>query len=453
MLIHRRRLLAAGALAPLMLPNRIAFAADAADVLVIGAGVAGIAAARDLAAAGLKVTLIEARNRIGGRTHTDTSLGVPVDMGAAWIHGADGNPITKLVKQAGISTRVTDFDSRALFEDGEQYDEDDTEEAAEQCESDVEALLDSREEFDDDATAEEGFETLLEDVDPEERAARRNLLSAEIEAEYGEDASALSLAALDEDEGFEGEDLLLRSGYGALVSHLAAGLDIKLEQIVKEIAWRDAGVQVRTNGREWRARKLIVAIPLGVLASGAVRFEPGLSTAKREAFEEIGMGSLGKRVLRFARPFWPESAERLLRLDAPAGRTVEIWNLLPLTGVPVLAMLSAGAHNRALERMSAAAAKADALAELTAMFGRAPPDPTGFVRTQWSTDPYALGSYSVVLPGGRLEAYGVLAEPIDEVVFFAGEATHERYPATVHGALLSGQRAAREVIKAMRGAI
>lgn len=449
--MNRRNVLLAAALAPWAWhPLRASAGRNTpVDVLVIGAGMAGISAARELQAAGLRVRILEARQRIGGRIHTDASLGVPVDVGAAWIHGAEGNPLTALAGDIGMRSFTTDFDSRALYSGGRPLDAASSRRWLQRNEADVETLLAERDQDDAQATVADGLDGVLESLEPAEAAARRALLSAEIEAEYGEDGQGLSLAALDEDEAFDGDDLLLAQGYGHLVEALAVGLDIQLGAVVHSIT-RDAdGVQVSTANGTWSAPQVVITLPLGVLAAGAVRFEPGLGAARRAAMDELGMGALGKRILKFKQAFWPTDVHRLLRLDGSAGRTVEVWNLLPLTGEPVLAMLSAGDHNRALERLNEAAAQADALAELGAMFGKSVPTPVGFLRTRWSVDPFSLGSYSVVRPGGSHQACQALGKSIDDQLYFAGEATHSRYPATVHGALLSGQRVAREVLAAL----
>jgi monoamine oxidase len=185
----------------------------------------------------------------------------------------------------------------------------------------------------------------------------------------------------------------------------------------------------------------VVALPLGVLQAGAVRFEPALPERKVRALGGLAMGTLDKCVLVFERAFWPEEAHFLGYLSPTRGEFPVFMNLRRLTGATALMAFCAGDFARALEDDGDDAARERCLAALRRMFGRRVSRVTGFVRSRWHRDPWALGSYSHVPPGGADEAYDLLAEP-EGALRFAGEHTIRACPATVHGALLSGLREA-----------
>ncbi len=158
------------------------------------------------------------------------------------------------------------------------------------------------------------------------------------------------------------------------------------------------------------------------------------------------MGTLDKIALEFAVPFWPEEIHYMGYLTGSIEHTLEIWNMQVVTGAPVLVAFCGGRVALSLEAEPDAAAADYLLGQLRGMFGPDISEPRRMIRTRWFSDPYAGGSYSHVAPGARPANYDALARPVDERLFFAGEATHRRYPATVHGAYLSGLRAAEQVL-------
>lgn len=284
-LLSRRRFLQLSSLALTSVLTRNLLTAQPAHIqadetiLVVGAGIAGLAAARRLQSAGYTVVVLEGRDRIGGRVWTDDTLGVPLDFGAAWIHGIDGNPIYDLTRQWGITTSVTDFDASGLFYGADEL----TDEEYAEVESVVEELGDELEalkaELDDDVSIGAAVDELLADyADLSARVlvcVRWTIISA-IGLEMGEDLTDLSLWAWDEDEAFDGDDVVFPGGYHQIVERLAEGLDIRLNEVVTAIYYDGEGVEVETSSGVFIADRVIVTLPLGVLQRGLVAFDPPL---------------------------------------------------------------------------------------------------------------------------------------------------------------------------------
>lgn len=445
----RRQLLQSLLALPLLHSLRLRAETDPWHVIVVGAGMAGLGAAQALRAAGCQVTILEARQRIGGRIHTDRSLGVAVDLGASWIHGAKGNPLVRLAQAAGARTVATDWDQLWLYRDGKVLDEriaSAAEELADTWMADLSDVLD-----DDRATVADALKkrerAIRGDATAAEFASARYLVASTIELEYGEDASAMGLAAYDQDEAMPGDHLLFPDGYAAIPQHLAQGLDIRLGHAVRAITHDAEGARVECAQGSFEADAVLVTVPLGVLQGGAIQFKQRWSTDHREALAGLGMGALEKIVMRFPRAFWPAEAHELGVVDAE--QPIDFYNMGVLGSGPVLVAMTRGAHSRQLQRLNDRDAAAVPLAALRLAFGKSVPEPTAIVRSHWSIDPLASGCYSCVRPGGSMELYDALAKPLGPRALLAGEATVSDYPGTVHGALMSGQRAAARLLRAL----
>ncbi len=444
--ISRTNFLRAAIGSGLALATGPACGAPKETVLVIGAGVAGLSAARRLKSRGFRVTVLEARDRIGGRVWTDRSLGLPLDLGAAWIHGIKGNPIHDLARENELNLFTSDFDALELYENGQALSE-------KQFERIEAALEELEEELEKQKNKASGRASLADAVGPilEEIAGdqtRRGLawtIGSDIAIEYADDLDRISLKYFDEDEGFSGNDVLFRQGYHGIIDALKDGLEIHTGQVVRRIEYRAKQVSVTTATGTFEADRVIVTLPLGVLKQNSVTFVPPLPERKRSAIERMAMGTMNKIALVFPRAFWPAEAHRLGLIKENVKEAMDVWNLAPVVGKPVLVFLTAGDFARSLDRMGRANATAIALDECKAMFGSAIPAPVGSIHTAWSTDPFALGSYSHIPPGASPAYYETIAEPVGQRLFFAGEVTNESYPATVHGAYLSGLRAAKEL--------
>lgn len=412
---------------------------DRGRVVIVGAGIAGLAAATALRDMGLRdVVVLEARDRIGGRVWTDRiGSGLPVDLGASWIHGVTGNPIAAIAAENGIDVTPIDYDNASVHFHGGN----DALRTRSRLVRGFWASARSAPNTPLHAVYEQYAPSLAE----EDKHYLAYVLNTVVEHEFGADISDLSFASVTGGSSFAGHDALFAAGYGQVIDSLAQGLDIRLEHPVKEIDYAGPGVVLRTGpGPTFEAAAAIITVPLGVLKSGSPAFQPALPRRKRRAIDQLGMGVLNKTCLLFDDVFWQKDVELISYVGAETGQWAETLNLYPYTRQPVLMMFNAGSYGARIEAMSDADVVAQALGALADMYGSVP-RPQDALVTRWRSDPWAYGSYSYVPVGASFRRHSDLARPVDGKVFFAGEATHRDYPATVHGAFLSGVRAAREV--------
>ncbi|MGQ0805350.1 MAG: FAD-dependent oxidoreductase [Actinomycetota bacterium] len=346
-------------------------AGTGARVVVIGAGVAGLAAGRALQREGYDVVVVEGRDRIGGRVWTDRSLGAPLDLGASWIHESDGNPITELARKAGAATAVTDYDNAVAYEaNGRPLSG-----RAQAAYDDLlrEVLRDAAalgEALDADTSLQRGIDGVVADLelDTADRVGLEYALNVEIEHDYAADAAELSLWWWDEGESLAGDDLVFpRNGYGRVARYLAADLDVLLSHVVERIEYGD-GVTVVTDQGPVPAEHVVVTLPLGVLQAGRVGFVPELPQPKRIAIGRLGMGLLDKVYLRFAEVFWDDDVEFIGRVG-PKGEWADWLNIAFYTDEPVLMAFNAGSFARSVEQLSDDQVVAAALAVLRRIYG------------------------------------------------------------------------------------
>ncbi len=415
---------------------------------MIGAGVAGLTAAKALHDRGHRVVVLEARDRIGGRTFTTRVGTATVDLGAAWYHGVDGNPVAEFADELGIERRLQELDWELLFDEvlGRTIGDEEWEAIAATLAQVGGPFTRSRGVSIAEAL-DRAFADLGQGIGP--RGAR-----FELEAIYGSYGGPLdrlgTTAAFDgEDRSFGGGDQVPDGGYVRVVEALAAGLDIRLGVPVERVEQGEDGVRIVAGGREFRGSHGIVTVPLGVLQGGAIEFDPPLSEPRREAIERLGMGSFEKVVAVFDEPFWrPEVVTGFGYLTGfGPDRVFPDWvDMTEFAGAPTLVCMYAG---RAAERAQASA-PAERIAEegvavLRRIFGERFRAPTAVHATGWTVDPFARGSYSYIPVGVDADAQRALGGREGERLLFAGEATSVEAYQTVTGAFLSGLREARRL--------
>lgn len=445
--IDRRRFLALSAAAA-ALPRRAR--AQNSVALVIGAGVAGLSAARILIAEGFTPIVLEARGHVGGRIATDrTWPDCPVDLGASWIHGIDGNPVVSVLRDAHLQTARTRDDDAVLYHPDGTPPTADEEDALDQLSG---ALADFVGEAGFLCGDDQGldFETLARSEFPDEFAAAGPLARAAlfdtIEGDFALDASAISACRIGDDQVFGGADVMLVKGYDAIATHLAEGLDIRLGTKVDTVEITSNGVRISTDKGPVDGLFVVVTVPLGVLAAEGIRFLPGLPDAHRGAIERIGRGALAKTYLRFAERFW-DDVTWISRLAPEGDGFFDFLNVGKLHKAPVLVSFAAGDFAREVEAMAEADLSALLGEVMRGLYGSSAPAPEAIRRHAWTRDPLCGLSYSAPALGLRAGDRAALGEPIEGRIAFAGEAVSPDHPGTVHGAILTGVRAAQRLAR------
>ena len=421
---------------------------DPAHVLVIGAGMAGLGAARLLHDAGARVTVIEARDRIGGRTHTSHLWpDLPVDMGASWIHGTKGNPVTALARECGLKLTATDYKRSVTY--GETGHEVPFIKPAKAALALVERARAKIDDADKDMSLQSaiGRSKAWQRLSPAERRVARLAINTRIEHEYSGDWSRLSAWHFDAGKDFPGDEAVVTPGFGPIIAALARGLDLRLDEAVTAIAPSRTGVEITTTRGTERADHAIVTLPLGVLQSGTIRFVEPLDRKRQRAIERLGVGLLNKCVLRFDRAFWPADRDWIDFLGPTEALWADWTNYLPATGRPLIVGFNAARMAEEVEGWSDRDTTASALEALRAMFGSAVPCPVGSQISRWRQDPFALGAYSFKAVGtSRKDRKAIFGADWDGRLLFAGETASADQPSTVHGALITGRKAASAVL-------
>ena len=303
-----------------------ATAAPGARVAVIGAGSAGVGAARQLADEGFEVVVWEARDRIGGRVFTDHStFGVPVDLGGSWIDGISGNPMWEIAQTLGVETVPTDYDSVRVYDSDGTLISNNVFNRPWRTVNGAAALG---------LTLEEAAALELEGASDREIHNFDFGAVTWIEQEYAADIVRLSADAPHEGDYTRGGDVLLPGGYVELIEFLADGLDIRTGSPITGIAWRSSPV-LFVGDVTASADHVVVTIPLGVLKAGDVEFSPPLPANKQNAIDRFGMGLLDKVVLEFPAKFW-DSTDWFGYASDDRGKCAAWYDLSETTGKPIL---------------------------------------------------------------------------------------------------------------------
>jgi len=411
------------------------------DIAIVGAGAAGIAAARRAQDYGLSFALLEARDRIGGRCHTDTaSLGVTWDRGAHWLHSAAVNPLTHMAEALGhpylrresfidrtlhLGNRLATRDERADYQHA------------------IDAAFDAV-----DALGEKGLDVPV--AEAHDRGSRWyrliEHLHEAISAFPPERISALDLYRYYD----SGENWPLIRGYGALLEALGAHLPVSLKTPVTGVDWSGQGVALETPKGTVRAKAAIITVSTNVLAQGLIRFSPVLPSAMQGALDGVPTGVANKVAIKFSRDVFglPDTSYASFMDERDPARHALSFQIRPFGQELAIAYLG-GRFAEEMEREGEAAMIDMATSALAEMFGSSIRGAVErAVATGWGADPYALGAYSSALPG-HAEDRLRLAEPVGERIFLAGEAVHPSWFSTVQGAFLSGRDAAERACLAI----
>ncbi|KAE9588351.1 hypothetical protein Lal_00002955 [Lupinus albus] len=479
-------------------------------VIIIGAGPAGLTAARHLKRQGFSVIVLEARSRIGGRVFTDrSSLSVPVDLGASIITGVEADvaterrpdPSSLVCAQLGLELTVLNSDCPLYDTVTGQKVLADMDEA---LEAEYNSLLDDMELL----VAQKGEQAMgmsLEDGLEYALKIRRMALSGSIgetekhnsgyspfdskrdctvkknideeilsplerrvmdwhfaHLEYGCAAllTEVSLPYWNQDDvygGFGGAHCMIKGGYSTVVESLGEGLAVHLNHVVTNVSYginesyQNNKVKVSTsNGNEFFGDAVLITLPLGCLKAETIQFSPPLPPWKYSSIQRLGFGVLNKVILEFPCVFWDDAVDYFGATSEERGKRGHcfmFWNVRKTVGAPVLIALVVGKAAIDGQSLSSSDHVNHALKVLRKLFGEASvPDPVGHVVTDWGRDPFSYGAYSYVAIGASGEDYDILGRPVDNCMFFAGEATCKEHPDTVGGAMMSGLREAVRII-------
>ncbi len=427
-------------------------AKNSADVIIIGAGISGLGAAVDLKKGGKEVIILEARDRVGGRQFTDRTWDdVSLDMGAGWITGTEDNPVTELAEKFDLKTAVQNdsSDNVELYDpEGKEVSDKEFEKIESGFDEMMKELDTVRKDLEKDVSLGSMIEKYMDENDfsDKDKIKMRFYVSDSIETDYAMDCSELSAKYWDADDGFDGKDVIFPNGYDEIAKNLAKGLDIRLEHIVKKISYNDEGVTVETDQGTFKGESAVVTLPLGVLKKGTVKFDPPLPKKKQEAVNRLQMGVLNRLYLKFPKAFWSKEPELMSMYAEDREDYLAMMNYYHYMDEPILLFFTMG--NDAIEKESFSDKEMikGIMKNLKKIYGDDIPDPEDYLRKSWSKDEFAYGSYSHIPPGASPDDYDAIAEPVDDVLFFAGEATSSEYFGTIHGALISGRDAAEEIL-------
>jgi monoamine oxidase len=439
--------------------------------LIIGAGAAGLAAAKDLSAGGLRVIVLEARERIGGRIYTqqDPSVPVPIELGAEFIHGKSPE-LFEIIKAGHLP--FGDVTGRHWYlENGEIRKSDD-------FWSKVDQVMEQMKSVAVDCSVKSFLDSLPDDVETKRAKAVatryvEGFHAAKIDriGVHGLINATEAAEQIDGDKAFR-----LLKGYRGVCDWLqqqaeSQGAVFQLNTVVAELNWKRDRVEVicgsAQNSTRFNASRCVITLPLGVLQAaegqpGAVRFSPELPGEKKEAVHTLDMGHVVRIVLHFENLFWEdldipgtgakEDLSQLGFIHCPEAPLPTWWTMLPQK-VPVLVGWIGGPAAEQFSSRDQDSVVAAAIESLERIFGVTKEYLRIRLRASfthnWQADQFTRGAYGYV-PVNAVDAQPALSRPVENTLFFAGEATSVGHIGTVHGAIQSGHRAAKEVISAHR---
>lgn len=431
-------------------------------VIVIGAGIAGLTAAKSLVDQHIPVLVLEARDRIGGRINTISPWGPALDLGASWIHGIQNNPISKITYKHHVPIILTAYNDNSMLEKFQSF-KLYRDNAITIDKTQIKSALILANAFED--YLEQQASTLtnlsLEDaltkfislhkMDAQTTQLLRYIITNVFLYEFGANLNSLSANANSpyQHSLVSGKNAIFPYGYNQILKPFTVNVPIEFNRAVNKIIYTSHGADVYTQNKKYHADYVIVTTSLGVLKSGKISFEPALPPSKQNAIQNLAMATYEKVYLYFSHPFWDKEVEWIgyIPKSKPLHESLDIMNLYKFTKSPILLVFTAGSFGKEVNQWNETRTITHIMDTLQMIYGKDIPQPSSYVITHWDQDPLSYGAYAYLPVGIDMRLFKMLAEPVMNTLFFAGEATSTTDPGTVHGAHLSGIRAANEVMK------
>lgn len=423
-------------------------------VAVIGAGMAGLTAGRFLNESGnCDVHIFEARSRIGGRMLTKTAVdNTPLEYGAAWIHGTLDNPIAELCKRFALAHVQTDSGKKLMYDNFVSIGEKAYADINAQFDAITKKIYREVQASDRPLSVEQGFRKYMPKSakvqELIECLVKNNLVET-----YNGDANDLLANDMIEDPSDKTDDggnHVLIQGYTPLVNEWSNGLNIKLNKPLHLVELKSQYVRLTfIDGTSEDFDRVIVTVPLSVLKAGHIQFDPPLPENKQRAIQNIGFGHFAKLFLTFPSAFWPKNTPWIEFNHKDPHRASQFFSMKDYTNSNTLVGTSGGSHAFAWQKMGKEKVAEMALAQLKKVFSSVP-DPLFYDITTWSLQNETLGAYSYAAMTTQMNDRKYLEAPIQNRIFFAGEACEKENYASVHGAYMSGEKAALQILKKIK---
>lgn len=426
---------------------------NSADVIIIGAGMAGVTAARELKEKGISSIILEARDRVGGRTYSvNTSYG-PVDTGAMWIHDSqEGNPLYDFAIDNGERiSRLQDYNSGSIYEDdGSELPTRDLVRGYASMGDFRRAIVELQDAHKvdpsiPDVSLYDVYENYLRNSKPEDSLIPvTNLLThANYQVLLNGNLTDLSTLRYGDAKTLPALDVFLFNGFDILVKIQTPGLDIRLKSPVKSVVQTDSSVTVTNEaGQNFTGKYVLSTETLGCLKANSIEYYPPLPIEKKLAIGRMGMGTFDKAILVFDQSYWDDTDFIMQTMSTLSGEWKVFLNYDAVMQKPVLVALNVAKTARYIEKMSDEEIKSSVMDALRVIYPEIP-DPIEFYATRWFEDPWSRGAYSYYAVGNVKDITEQIAKPFGRV-YFAGEAA-SNYPGTVLGAYVSGIDRAEEI--------
>lgn len=422
-----------------------------------------MAAAQELRLNNLSVIVLEANDRIGGRVwSTHPWGGASIELGASWIHGVANNPLISVANLLNLPIQTTTYNHDTLEDklnattfyntDGTKF-----------TQQELDYLIPLAKEFlnysisfsGDPNSRNVSFLQAFDIFAEEKKLSRKDYLRLyhfavmTVTFEYAADLKEISIQEeqLYGGSHSEGDNVLVLTGYYQIPALLAENISILLNHRVKHVDYHPSGVRIVTEEKVFHGKYAVSTLPLGVMKSGDVIFNPPLPQEKQNAINSLGMGVFNKIHLFFPEIFWDRDSEWLAYIPAEDERdnALDIMNFSKFFAEPILLVFTAGAFAIEVESWSDEKTIEHVMSVLRKIYGEGIPNPSSYVITRWGQDQNFKGSYSFIPTGSSVEEYDSMAAPVADRLFFAGEAASTWEPSSVHGAYVSGIEAGKRI--------